>query len=148
VTLVPPPPLPIVWRPRRVRFVAYGMAAVVLVGAIVLAVVLPEQFKAPDRIGIVVFGVALAAGLHLFGRIRVAADERGLTVVNALRTHRYEWAEVLDVALYEGDPWPRLDLADGLSIGAMGIQGNERERARRAVAELRALIHARGEAPE
>ncbi|MBO3745477.1 PH domain-containing protein [Streptosporangiaceae bacterium NEAU-GS5] len=124
------------------------MAVVVLVGAVVLASILPPQFKAPDRIGIVAFGVALAAGLHLFGRIRVAADERGLTVVNALRTHRYEWAEVLGVSLYEGDPWPKLDLADGDTLGAMGIQGNEPERARRAIGELRALIHARGEAPE
>ncbi|WP_067186479.1 PH domain-containing protein [Microtetraspora niveoalba] len=143
-----PPPLPVTWRPRRARIIAYGMAAVMVVGSVVLALVLPEQFKLPDRIGMIAFGCAVAAVLHLLGRLRVEADERGVTVVNALRTHRYEWAEVLDVNLVEGDPWPKLDLADGYSVGAMGIQGTEKARSRKAVSELRALIRARGEAPD
>ncbi|MDH2428641.1 PH domain-containing protein [Sphaerisporangium sp. TRM90804] len=143
-----PPALPVVWRPRRARMLAYGFAAVMVVGSILLAVVLPPPFKVPDRIGVVVFGFAVAGILHMLGRLRVQADERGVTVVNAVRVHRYEWAEVLGVALPEGEPWPRLDLADGSSVGAMGIQGAEKERSRRAVAELRALIHHYGEAPD
>ncbi|WP_169944772.1 PH domain-containing protein [Microbispora sp. H11081] len=142
------PPLPVTWRPRATTVIAYGLAAVMVIGSIVLAVGLPEQFKMPDRLGMVAFGVAVAAVLHLLGRLRVRADEQGLTVVNALRVHRYEWAEVLDVTMAEGDPWPRLDLADGSSLGAMGIQSTERERSRRAVAQLTALIRERGEAPD
>ncbi len=136
------------WRPRRARFVAYGLAAVMVTGAIVLAILLPAQFKIPDRIGILVFFGLVAWVLHLLGRLRVVADERGITVVNALRTHRYEWAEVLDVTLAGADPWPRLDIADGSVVGAMGIQGSEKQRAAQAVAELRLLIKAKGEAPE
>lgn len=142
------PPLPVTWRPRITTIIAYGMATVMVVGSILLAVVLPEQFKVPDRVGMVVFGLAVAGVLHLLGRLRVRADEQGITVVNALRVHRFEWAEVLDVTMVEGDPWPKLDLADGNSLGAMGIQSTERERSHRAVAQLTALIRERGEAPD
>ncbi|MEW9548675.1 PH domain-containing protein [Nonomuraea sp. NPDC050783] len=145
---VPPPPLPVTWRPRVPRLVAYGFAALVVAGAVVMAILIAEPFKLPDRIAIVAFGGAVAYVLHLLGRVRVRADADGLTVVNAVRTHRYAWAQVLDVTLAEGDPWPRVDFSDGRSIGAMGIQGSEKERARRATAELSALIHERGEAPE
>jgi hypothetical protein len=142
------PPLPVTWRPRRARIIAYGLAVVMVAGSVLLAVIMPEQFKLPDRLALVVFGVLVAAVLHLLGRLRVDADERGLTIVNALRVHRYEWAEVLDVTMLEGDPWPKLDLANGLTLGVMGIQSTERERSRRALSELGALIRERGEAPD
>ncbi|MBP2702379.1 PH domain-containing protein [Microbispora sp. RL4-1S] len=143
-----PPPLPVTWRPLRASIIAYGMAAVMVVGGVVLAVVLPPMFGVADRVAIVVFGLLVAGVLHLLGRLRVSADERGITVVNPLRVHRFEWPEVLDVTMVEGDPWPKLDLANGLSLGAMGIQSTERRRSRQAVSELSALIHERGEAPD
>ncbi|GII76812.1 membrane protein [Sphaerisporangium rufum] len=143
-----PPALPVTWRPRRARMLAYGFATVMVAGAIVLAVVLPPPFRLPDKIGVVLFGCLVAFVLHLLGRLRVEADERGVTVVNALRVHRYTWPEVLGVSLPEGEPWPRLDLADGSSVGAMGIQGTEKSRSRQAVTELRSLIRAHGEAAD
>jgi hypothetical protein len=145
---VPAPQLPVTWRPRRGRIVAYGFAVVVVVGSIVMAAFIAEPFKLSDRIGIVLFGCLVAFVLHLLGRVRVEADEEGVTIVNALRTHRYTWPEVLEVTLLVGDPWPRLDFSDGRTIGAMGIQGSEKAMARRATAELAALIHERGEARE
>jgi hypothetical protein len=144
----PPPPLPVTWRPRRTPIIAYALAVVVVVGGVVLAIVLPPMFGLPDRIGMVVFALLVAGMLHLLGRLRVTADERGITVVNPFRVHRYEWAEVLDVTMSEGDPWPKLDLANGVSLGAMGIQSTERERSRKAVSELSALIREYGEAPD
>ncbi|MBT2228780.1 PH domain-containing protein [Nonomuraea sp. NEAU-A123] len=113
-----------------------------------MAVLIAEPFELPDRIGLVLFGCLVAFVLHLLGRVRVEADETGLTIVNAIRTHRYSWPEVLDVTLLVGEPWPKLDFSDGRSIGAMGIQGSEKARARRATAELAALIRERGEARE
>jgi Protein of unknown function (DUF2581). len=142
------PALPVVWRPRRTSIVAYTVAAVMIVGSIVLALLLPHIFHLPDRLGVVAFGCLVALILHLLGRCKVTADERGVVLVNALRTRRYEWPELIDVTLTEGEPWPKLDLADGSSVGAMGIQGSEKRRAAQAVAELKALIHARGEAPD
>lgn len=143
-----PPQLPVTWRPRVTPIIAYGMAVVLVFGAVVLAITLPPMFRLPDRIGLVVFSLLVAGLLHLLGRLRVVADEKGVMIVNALRVHRYEWPELLDVTMTEGDPWPRIDLANGLTVGAMGIQGSERDRSRRAVAELSALIRERGEAPD
>jgi hypothetical protein len=145
---LPPPSLPITWRPRRGRIVAYGFATLVVLGSVVMAALIAEPFQLPDRIGLVLFGCLVAFVLHLLGRVRVEADETGLTIVNAIRTHRYSWPEVLDVTLLVGEPWPKLDFSDGRSIGAMGIQGSEKARARRATAELAALIRERGEARE
>lgn len=144
----PAPRLPVTWVPRRSRAVAYGVAGVLLVASVVFAVLLPSRFHLPDRIGVVVFFCGVAYLLHMLGRTRVEADERGVTLVNVFRVHRYEWAELIGVHMGVGEPWPRLDLADGSSIGAMGIQGSEKEGARRAISELRALIREYGEARE
>ncbi|GAA2280569.1 PH domain-containing protein [Nonomuraea roseoviolacea subsp. roseoviolacea] len=145
---VPAPSLPVTWRPSRGRIVPYVFAVVVVVGAVLMALFIAEPFMIADRIAFVAFGLAVAWVLHLLGRVRVQADDEGLTIVNVLRTHRYTWPEVIDVTLLVGDPWPRIDFSDGRTIGAMGIQGSEKARARRATAELAALIRERGEAGE
>jgi hypothetical protein len=113
-----------------------------------MAVLIAPTFQLPDRLAIVAFGCAVAYVLHLLGRVRVEADEEGITVVNAVRVHRYTWPEVIDVTLLVGDPWPKIDFSDGRTIGAMGIQGSEKAMAGRATAELSALIRERGEARE
>lgn len=128
--------------------IAYTLATLIVVGMIVLAVIVPPPYGPPDKVGLVLFGVGVAWVLHRLAHCRVSADQQGITVVNPFRTHRYEWAEVLDVSMAVGDPWPTLDLADGNSIGAMGIQGAERAFAARATAELRLLLRRHGEAPE
>ncbi|TYB45019.1 PH domain-containing protein [Actinomadura chibensis] len=119
-----------------------------MLGLIALAALVAPQFKAFDRALMIAFGVLIGWVLHMLARCRVAADESGLTVVNAFRTRRLEWPEVLGVSMTVGDPWPTLDLADGTSIGAMGINGAEKALAARQLAELRALLRARGEAPD
>lgn len=140
--------MPTVWRPRTTRIVAYLTAGVIMLGLIVLAVVVAPQFTLFDRALMIAFGALVTWILHMLARCRIAADESGLTVVNAFRTRRLEWAEVVDVSMTVGDPWPTLDLADGTSIGAMGINGAEKTLAARQLAELQALLHSRGEATE
>ncbi|WP_243708299.1 PH domain-containing protein [Actinomadura sp. GC306] len=142
------PALPTVWRPRVTRIVAYTTAGVIMVALIVLAVVVAPQFKLLDRILIVAFGAFVAWVLHMLARCRVVADEGGITVVNAFRTRTLEWPEVLDVSMSQGEPWPTLDLADGTSISAMGINGTEKALAARQLTELRTLLRTRGEAPD
>jgi hypothetical protein len=142
------PALPLVWRPRTTRIVAYTTAGALMLGMIALAVFVAPQFKLFDRILMVLFGAFMAWVLHMFARCRVAADTSGVTVVNAFRSRRLEWAEIIDVTMTEGEPWPTLDLADGTSIGAMGINGAERTRAARQLEELQTLIHRHGEAPD
>lgn len=140
------PALPVVWRPRRGRLVTHTFAVVVLVVVVVLAVVLPHPFGIADRVGFVVVGAVISGVLYLLGRCRLRADADGLTVVNVLRTTELEWAEVVGVSLAVGDPWLTLDLDDGETLPAMGIQAADGERTRKAITELRALLdrHAGG----
>ncbi|GAA4226697.1 hypothetical protein FHR32_005800 [Streptosporangium album] len=145
---VSPPELPVVWRPQKGRIVAYGFAAAIMLGALLLAIFLPPPFSLPDKVGMVVLGALIAGVLHLLGRCRVEADEQGITVVNALRVHRYEWPEVLGVTLGQSEPWAKIDFTDGATIGAMGLQGSEKGRTVQQVRELAALIRQRGEAEE
>jgi hypothetical protein len=124
------------------------LASVVMITMVVLAVAVAPPFKIVDRAGLVLFGAAVAGLLYLLGRSRITADATGLTVVNPVRTRRFTWAEVLGVTMGEAEPWPTLDLADGSTVSAMGIQRSDGDRARQALAELRALLHERGEAAE
>ncbi len=121
---------------------------VVVLGMVALAVAMPPPWALGDRLGLVAMGVIVAGVLHMLARSRVVADDYGLTLVNGLRTHEYEWAEILGVSMDEGAPWPTFDLADGSTVVAMGIQASDGEHANRAVAELAAMVHERGEAFE
>ena len=140
------PALPHTWRPLGVRM------AGLLFGALLLAVCAVAWFSfdaetrarfSPFQRGtLVVLGLAFFAVGYAMARSRVVAEEDGLVVVNGYRRHEYEWAEVLAVHLPPGAPWAVLDLADGTSQSAMGIQGSDGSRAQRAVRELRALLNA------
>ncbi len=137
---------PATWRPRRARIIPYVLAVVVVLGMVALAVAMPSPWALGDRLGLVAMGLFVAGGLHMLARCKVVADDDGLTLVNGLRTHEYEWAEILGVSMGEGAPWPTFDLADGSTVVAMGIQSSDGESAHRAVAELADLVHERGEA--
>jgi len=138
------PTLPHTWRPLGVRLAMlfFGgllavvcVAAWVAVGAEVRAKVSPFQ-----QATMVVIAAMAAAVAWALVRCRVTATTGGLHVVNGYRTHRYEWAEVLAVHMPPGAPFPTLDLADGTSRPALGIQASDGDRARRAVLELRLLL--------
>lgn len=135
-----------VWRPLRARLVTHGLAVLLLLTTIVLAVVVPDPFKIADRIGFVIIGVLVAGGLYLLGRCRLRGDAHGLTVTNVLRTTELDWAQVLDATMPPDEPWVTLDLDDGTTMVAMGIQGSDGDRADRALAQLRALITEHSEA--
>jgi alpha-beta hydrolase superfamily lysophospholipase len=73
-------------------------------------------------------------------RCRVTASDRGVVLVNGFRRHSYEWPEVVAVHMPRGAPFATLDLADGTSIQALGIQSSDGDRARAAVVQLRTLV--------
>ena len=58
-------------------------------------------------------------------------------MVNGYRSRRFEWNEVVAVTLRPGSPWAVLDLADGTTVPAMGIQGSD---GARATAQVRASV--------
>ena len=95
----------------------------------------------PFQRGTLVFlGLLGFAVFYALVRSRVVATAERLIVVNGFRRREYEWAEIIAVHLPPGAPWAVLDLSDGTSAPAMGIQGSDGARATTAVRQLRALI--------
>jgi hypothetical protein len=141
----PIPALPVVWRPRRTRLIIHVLAALLAGSLTVIAAILPsdggEPWPLSARIAFACIGFAGALVLIVLARPKAVADTGGLTVVNMLRTHRLEWAQIVAVHLRPADPWVLLDLDDGSTLSVMGIQTTEGiSAARFAVAELRALV--------
>jgi len=138
------PSLPRTWRPLGVRL------AGALFGGLLLVVVAAAWFAWPaeTRGKFTPLQLSTVAGLGLLFysagfalvRSRVVARPEGLLVVNGFRSRELAWAEVVAVHLPPGAPWAVLDLADGTTASAMGIQGSDGARAKAAVRELRALI--------
>ncbi|MBA0050852.1 PH domain-containing protein [Streptomyces sp. AJS327] len=142
-----PPGLPVTFRPTRTRVVLLSAGAVLCAVLVGLGLVL--QASAGERISFAVTGLLFLGVLTLLARPRVTADERGVTVVNLTTTRTLAWAEVLRVNLRQGDPWVSLDLSDGTSLPAMGIQpGIAREQAVSDANALRALAERHGTGQE
>ncbi|MBD0711435.1 MULTISPECIES: PH domain-containing protein [unclassified Streptomyces] len=142
------PALPVTFRPGRTRAILLTMGAAMFV--VITAVALMLERLGPGERASFVFTAALLAGvLVLLSRPKVVADDQGVTVVNITRTRRLAWAEILKVNLRPGDPWVFLDLSDGTSLPALGIQpGIAKESAIRDARALRALAESRGTGTE
>lgn len=142
------PALPVTFRPARTR-------VVLLTAAVAMFVVISTVGMMLDRLGpgeraSFVFTAALFAGvLVMLSRPKVVADDEGVTVVNITSSRRLAWAEILRVNLRPGDPWVFLDLSDGTSMPALGIQpGIAKEQAIRDARALRALADSHGTGTE
>ncbi|MGW0467824.1 PH domain-containing protein [Streptomyces sp. NPDC003027] len=142
------PTLPVTFRPGRTRAVLLIVGTVMF--AVITAVALMLENLGPGERASFVFTAALFLGvLALLSRPKVVADDGGVTVVNITRTRRLAWAEILRVNLRPGDPWVFLDLSDGTSMPALGIQpGIAKQQAIRDARALRALAEARGTGPD
>lgn len=145
----PRPELPVTFRPVRTRVVLLTVGAGLLVVLTAVALMMPSDGAQPwgpgDRATMVITGLLVFALLAVLSRPKVVADDAGVTVVNLVVRRRLEWAEIVRINLRTGDPWAYLDLTDGTSLAAMGIQpGGGRDQAVRAARQLRALAEARG----
>lgn len=142
------PALPVTFRPVRTRVVLLSMGVLLVAVLTAVALLMPHDGAAPwgpgDRVSIAGSGVLIFAVLAWLSRPKVVADEGGVTVVNLVVKRRLAWPEIVRVNLRSGDPWVYLDLADGTSLAAMGIQpGGGREQALRAAGRLRVLAETR-----
>ncbi|MEU2232969.1 PH domain-containing protein [Streptomyces vietnamensis] len=142
------PALPVTFRPGRTRAVLLTMSAAMFV--VITGVAMMLERLGPGERASFVFTAALLSGvLVLLSRPKVVADDEGVTVVNITRTRRLAWAEILRVNLRPGDPWVFLDLSDGTSLPALGIQpGIAKESAIRDARTLRALAESHGTVAE
>ncbi|MGW0704802.1 PH domain-containing protein [Streptomyces sp. NPDC002643] len=136
------PALPVTFRPGRTRAVLLTAAVVIFVVITVIAMLLPTLGPG-ERLSFVFTGALLAGVLCLLARPKVVAEDCGVTVVNIAGRRRLAWAEIVQVNLRVGDPWVFLDLTDGTSLPALGIQpGIAKQRAIADAQTLRALVEA------
>lgn len=103
----------------------------------------PTGWGPGSRISVVVFGLACTYFLHRLASVRVETDADGVTVVNILNRRRLEWAEVLGVRLSRDDAWMMLDVSDGSSLAAMGVQRSEGALAEEQVRTFARLVSQR-----
>ncbi|MGW2089045.1 PH domain-containing protein [Streptomyces sp. NPDC001880] len=138
------PTLPVTFRPTRTRVVLLTVGAAMFLVITAVAVTL-EQLSPGERASFVFTALLFFGVLALLSRPKIVANEDGVTVVNLTRTRRLSWAEILRVNLRVGDPWVFLDLSDGTSMPALGIQpGIAKQQAIRDARALRALAENHG----
>ncbi|MDJ0380943.1 PH domain-containing protein [Streptomyces sp. G-G2] len=138
------PALPVTFRPTRTRVVLLGVGLAMFLTITAIALML-EGLGGGERLSFVFTAVLLSSVLVLLSRPKVVADEAGVTVVNLTTTRRLEWAQILRVNLRPGDPWVFLDLNDGTSLPALGIQpGVAKQQAIGDARALRALAENHG----
>jgi len=138
------PTLPVTFRPTRTRVVLLTVGAAMFAVITVVAFTL-EQLSGGERVSFVFTALLFFGVLALLSRPKVVADEEGVTVVNLTRSRRLSWAEIVRVNLRVGDPWVFLDLSDGTSMPALGIQpGIAKQRAIQDARTLRALADNHG----
>ncbi|MFV8127344.1 PH domain-containing protein [Streptomyces syringium] len=136
---VPPtglPDLPVVFRPTRTRIVLLSIGFALLAVLTVMSLALPA-LNPGDRASFIGTGLLVFGVLALLSRPKVVATRDGVTVVNLTTKRRLAWAEIVRVNLRAGDAWVHLDLADGTSLPAMGIQPGVSKA--QAIADARAL---------
>jgi Bacterial PH domain len=140
------PSLPVTFRPGHTRAILLtaGVAIFLTISGVAL---LLEQLGPGERASFVITGALIFWVLAQLARVKVVADESGVTVVNIASKRRLDWAEILQVNLRPGDPWVFLNLSDGTSLPALGIQpGLAKQRAIADARTLRALAEARSTA--
>ncbi|MEU9152163.1 PH domain-containing protein [Streptomyces sp. NPDC048417] len=136
------PSLPVTFRPghTRVILLTAGVAIFATISGVAL---LLEQLGPGEQLSFVVTGALIFWVLAQLARVKVVADESGVTVVNIASKRRLDWAEILQVNLRPGDPWVFLNLSDGTSLPVLGIQpGIAKQRAIADAKALRALAEA------
>ncbi|MEW9518840.1 PH domain-containing protein [Streptomyces tubercidicus] len=140
----PLPSLPVTFRPTRTRVVLYSVGLAQFAALTAIALALPK-LSSGERLSFVLTGLLVLAVLLLLARPKVVAHQEGVTVVNLTTKRELAWAQVVRVNLRVGDPWVHLDLADGTSLPAMGIQpGIARDQAIRDARALRDLTEKHG----
>ncbi|HTE72958.1 MAG TPA: PH domain-containing protein [Actinomycetes bacterium] len=134
----------VVLRPRRARLVVYPCAAALFVVLTGVALLLPGEgehgWGFGSRLAVVGFALGCVWFLHRLASVRVETDEEGATVVNILTRRRLDWSEVVGVRLSRDDAWMMLDVSDGSTLAAMGVQRSEGERATAQAREFARMV--------
>jgi hypothetical protein len=137
-----------VLRPRRTRRVCWVLAGVVVVVFAVLGTVLSGStgdvtgavFQRSDKIAMAILGVLVAAGILVFARPRVIADEHSIKIRNIISQYDLPWSIVQAVKFDRGSPWASVDLSDGDNLPIIAVQAADKQYAVDGVRALRRLL--------
>jgi hypothetical protein len=140
----------VVYRPRRIRWVAGISAVAVAVLFTVLSFGLhgatgtgPGQFARGDQGAMIGLGVLIGLGILAFTRPRVQADAEGVRVRNVVGGYELPWSVVRAVRFDRNSPWATLELLDDETVSIHALQAADKDYAVDGVRTLRAL-HAAG----
>lgn len=132
-------------RPRKLRRIALGLTASVVVVFGVLALLLPagegDLYGPADQAAFFLIGVIIAGAVLVFTRFRVRADGAGIWVRNALGERYFPWGVVVSVELPRGATWAQLELHDDETVALLAVQTSDPE-AVDVVIALRRLLKA------
>jgi hypothetical protein len=131
--------------PKKMSSIAYGVAAVILVAGLTVAIVSQENstgafLRTADQFAMAGLAAALAGGVLLLTRPRLRAGAAGLAVRNVLGYRLIPWDHVIDVSFPSGKRWARVDLEHNEYIPVLAIQSLDQERAVAAMDTVRGLM--------
>ena len=130
---------------RKMPSIAYGVAAVIVVAGLTVAIVSQENstgafLRTADQFAMAGLAAALAGGVLLLTRPRLKAGAAGLAVRNVLGYRLIPWDQVIDVSFPPGKRWARVDLEHNEYIPVVAIQSLDQERAVAAMDTVRGLM--------
>jgi len=145
--------VPVVYRPKRIRFVAGTAAAAVVVLFTAVSFGLrgsagfenSGRFERGDQAAMIGLGVLIALGILALTRPRVSADADGIKIRNIVGTYELPWSVVRAVRFDRKSPWAMLDLYDDDQVALHALQAADKEYAVEGVRTLRALREAASE---
>jgi Bacterial PH domain len=151
--MCPVPAATVVFRPRRIRWVA-GIAAVAVVALFtVLSFGLHGStgdgfghFERGDQGAMIGLGVLIGLGILAFTRPRVSADAAGIKIRNVIGGYELPWSVVRAVRFDRNSPWATLDLVNDETVSIHALQAADKEYAVDGVRALRALHRAASDA--
>jgi len=137
----------ITYRPRRIRWVAGGGAAAVVVLFTAISFSLKGtsgfdnsgHFERGDQTAMIGLGLLIAVGIMALCRPRVRADAAGVRIRNVVGGYDLPWSVVRAVRFDRHSPWASLDLYDDEQVPVHALQAADKEYAVDGVRKLRAL---------
>lgn len=131
--------------PRKMSSIARGVAAVIVVAGLTVAIVSQENstgafLRTADQFAMAGLAAAVAGGVLLLTRPRLKVGAAGLAVRNVLGYRLILWDQVVDVSFPPGKRWARIDLEHNEYIPVLAIQSLDQERAVAAMDTVRGLM--------
>ena len=133
-----------VFRPRMMSRIAIGVAAVIAVAGIIVAILNNRSsgaiLRTADQVAMGGLALLLAGAVLLLLRPRLKAGPNGLAVRTLLDYRVIPWSEVVDFSFPPGRRWARIDLPANEYVPVVAIQSIDGEHAVAARVPVRDLM--------